>query len=215
MPFSHAELHKASVQYCFERGQLVPMLAWKHIRADLAAGPRIARLYEAAPLIDDRALPAFRRLREEIAEQFEFLIRPTRQGGLGVSVTVQPEERYGSLAELTNDLSEERRLRIMGSAAMGHQHPFFKPEECDMFRALHEVFGHALAGAGLDRHGAEAAWLRHSLMFTPPLARRAMATETRGQACALLYGTPGAPPPEPKVMVLPARYAEPDYEAWR
>jgi len=214
MPFSYAELHKASVQYCFERGQLVPMLAWKRIRADLVAGPRIARLYESAPSVDSRGLPAFRKLREEIAEQFEFLIRPTRQGGLGVTVSVQAEEPYSSLAELTVELSEERRLRVIGSAAMGHAHPLLTPEECDMFRALHEVFGHALAGVGFDRHGAEAAWLRHSLMFTPA-ARRAMTTETRGQACALLYGNAGSPPPTPKVMVLPPRYADPDYEAWR
>lgn len=77
----------------------------------------------------------------------------------------------------------------------------------DMFRAVHDAFGHAAIGCGFDEHGEEAAWLAHSYLYSP-LARQALTTETRGQNCALIYGSHGEGFPVQKIALLPEEFAE-------
>lgn len=57
----------------------------------------------------------------------------------------------------------------------------------DVFRAVHDVFGHASGGFGFGPRGEENAWRKHVRMFSP-LAARAMTTETRGQNSWVNYG---------------------------
>jgi hypothetical protein len=72
-----------------------------------------------------------------------------------------------------------------------------------MFRAVHDVFGHAATGRGFDRHGEEAAWLSHIRMYSPA-ARPAVTTETRGQNSVLNFGSRPGTFPEQKVVTLPS-----------
>lgn len=60
----------------------------------------------------------------------------------------------------------------------------------DIFRVVHDYFGHAKEGVGFRADGEENAWRSHASMYTP-LARRAMTTETRGQNSWLNYGPHG------------------------
>jgi hypothetical protein len=60
----------------------------------------------------------------------------------------------------------------------------------DLFRAVHDYFGHAKSGVGFRAAGEENAFQAHAGMFSP-LARRALATETRGQNSWLNYGPYG------------------------
>lgn len=57
----------------------------------------------------------------------------------------------------------------------------------DVFRAVHDYFGHAVEGNGMRARGEEMAWRVHASMYSP-LARRAMTTETRGQNSWVNYG---------------------------
>lgn len=214
MPISPHEVHEGTVQYCFDRGLLVPTLRWRQLRANVTTGRQIARLYEDAPVLDERARSAYRTLREELRQQFEFLTGQPDKGGLGIKVLVHSEEPYSSVDQLLLELCAHRRVRIFGGATADIPHPLLSRDDQYMLRALFEVFGHAVAQVGFDRHGEEAAWLRWSVMFTGP-ARRAMTTETRGRTCALLYASVGAKSPEPKAMLLPPAFSLPDYEAWR
>jgi hypothetical protein len=50
----------------------------------------------------------------------------------------------------------------------------------DVFRFVHDFFGHAKIGNSFGPIGEENAWKIHSVMYSP-LARRAMTSETRGQ----------------------------------
>ena len=50
----------------------------------------------------------------------------------------------------------------------------------DIFRAVHDYFGHAKEGVGFRADGEENAWRSHAAMYSP-LARMAMTSETRGQ----------------------------------
>ena len=61
----------------------------------------------------------------------------------------------------------------------------------DVFRAVHDYYGHAKEGLGFRHDGEENAWRAHASMFTP-LARMAMTTETRGQNSWLNFGPHGA-----------------------
>lgn len=60
----------------------------------------------------------------------------------------------------------------------------------DIFRIVHDYFGHIKDGVGFRADGEENAWRSHSRMYSP-LAARAMTTETRGQNSWLNYGPYG------------------------
>ena len=57
----------------------------------------------------------------------------------------------------------------------------------DVFRIVHDYFGHGLEGATFTARGEENAWQSHVRMYGP-LAARAMTTETRGQNSWVNYG---------------------------
>ena len=60
----------------------------------------------------------------------------------------------------------------------------------DIFRAVHDYFGHAKEGVGFRGDGEENAWRSHAAMYSP-LARLALTSETRGQNSWLNYGPHG------------------------
>jgi hypothetical protein len=60
----------------------------------------------------------------------------------------------------------------------------------DLFRAVHDTFGHGLEGAGFRARGEENAWQAHARLFTGD-ALKALTTETRGQNSWLNYGPHG------------------------
>lgn len=60
----------------------------------------------------------------------------------------------------------------------------------DLFRVVHDYFGHAMNGVGFRAAGEENAWREHWSMLSP-LARKALTTETRGQNSWLNYGPHG------------------------
>lgn len=60
----------------------------------------------------------------------------------------------------------------------------------DLFRAVHDAFGHSLEGAGFRARGEENAWQAHVRLFTGS-AVAAITSETRGQNSWLNYGPYG------------------------
>jgi hypothetical protein len=60
----------------------------------------------------------------------------------------------------------------------------------DLFRAVHDTFGHGLEGAGFRARGEENAWQAHSRLYTGS-AIGAMTSETRGQNSWVNYGPKG------------------------
>ncbi len=60
----------------------------------------------------------------------------------------------------------------------------------DLFRAVHDAFGHGLEGAGFRARGEENAWQAHVRLFTGS-AIGAITSETRGQNSWLNYGKYG------------------------
>jgi hypothetical protein len=160
----------------------------------------IAQTYDRMPVHDDQALAAYRAMCEETKRQFDVLTRSARRGGLGISVEPQKEDPYAGPLEMMFDI-QEGRLKVYATGGLGNEHPFFSDEENDMFRAVHDAFGHAATGRGFDRHGEEAAFRSHASMYSP-LARLAMATETRGQNSWFIHNG-GQAFPVQKIGLLP------------
>lgn len=169
------------------------------------ASRAIGDAYGRLPAFDEGALPAYRAMREETGRQFDHMTAPRSKGGLGLDVQITKTDPYGSdgdinkiYKELHHDVHENNRIQALSTASTGG-HPFFTNDENDQFRAVHDVFGHLGSGRGVDHNGEEAAFQKHSRMFSP-LARQAMATETRGQNSALRNNGDF---PEQKVALLP------------
>ena len=149
---------------------------------------QVAKAYGDLPDFDPKAIPAFHAMREEVKRQYDHLTAPESKGGMGMQHNVTEHDPYGDpdkggTAAFLNHI-REGRIDTFSAASTGG-HPVFTNDENDMFRAVHDVFGHAGTGRGVDRHGEEAAFQKHAAMFSP-LARQALATETRGQNHAMI-----------------------------
>lgn len=156
----------------------------------------VGRLYDAMPAHDPVAVRHFDAMRRDVADQYDFMTNR-----LGVHTEVVDHDPYSDVHEMVADVNGRRRLKVLGTRATGG-HPHFSDDENDMFRAVHDFFGHAATGRSFDRHGEQAAYLAHSRMFSPE-ARPAMTTETKGQNSSLILNGHFAPQ---KVGILPAEH---------
>lgn len=170
-------------------------MEYSKIEADAVRGPEIGRMYlEASPFVTTLARFAYRQFAGQVLDQYREMVKD-------VCVSYTSDDPYGpeGCGEMFRDV---RRgfLQVYATDA-SQRHPELADAENNMFRAVHDYYGHFLSGRDFTRHGEEAAWVRHSQMFTG-LARRAMTTETRGQSSALCWITTPEFPPQ-KAVLLP------------
>lgn len=99
------------------------------------------------------------------------------------------EAGFGS--DDTVDVSDNPLLEDTGLRwPLGEGGPLVKVLANDLFRAVHDAFGHGLEGAGFRARGEENAWQAHVRLFHGP-AVGAMTSETRGQNSWLNFGPHG------------------------
>ena len=94
-------------------------------------------------------------------------------------------EGITATAQADNPLLEDTGLKWKDTK--GVEHPVTAN---DLFRAVHDAFGHGLEGAGFRARGEENAWQAHVRLFTGP-AVGAITSETRGQNSWLNFGPYG------------------------
>ena len=111
-----------------------------------------------------------RQATEDILNNNHMYVFSTRDG-FGSSDAFDP---------IDNPMLKETSFEISGQKALAN----------DLFRAVHDYFGHAKEGVGFRAAGEENAWRNHSAMFSKK-ARRALTTETRGQNNWLNFGPYG------------------------
>lgn len=195
---------RGAQDYSRSAGIHLPDLDYSHVVMAHQPSQAIAGAYERMPGYDPKALPAYRAMREETMRQYDHVTKPRAKGGLGIDIQVTKEDPYGKnsvhdvINEVRHDVQENRRIKVLSTASTGG-HPAFTNDENDAFRGVHDLFGHLGSGRGVDMHGEEAAYQKHARMFSP-LARQAMATETRGQNS---YLQAHGEFPEQKVGLLP------------
>ena len=150
-----------------------------------AYGKRYPELVEAtgAQNYDQLLESAYRQLSKETADQFHTL-------PVNMSYHRAGEGNYQSSGEMLRDIYGNRHMYVYQG---GDPHDFLNqidPETGlntnEMFRAVHDFYGHAVHGNPFGPKGEEIAYGAHSQMFSP-LARLAMASETRGQNSFVNY----------------------------
>jgi len=179
--------------------------------------PEMARVYNE--LVSDPTNPAVRKAYEalvrESREQYAYMTKE-----LGIKVEFVDYDPYnvpgkdGGMVpdskSMMDDVLNNKRLLVRGSAQdfAENPHPILSAEENDIFRAVHEFFGHAASGSTFRASGEEGAWVSHSSMFSPE-ARRVMTTETRGQNSFYNYFDPEKKQfAEQKAALFPQEFVE-------
>ena len=138
---------------------------------------------------------AYEALAKETIEQYKDFV------DAGYVVEINNEEPYANAQEMIDDLRKNKKIKIFSTESgfgdnaiteeQRAENPLLARTEFtdvngvpmlvnDLFRAIHDFYGHAELGNGFGAIGEENAWNLHARMFSP-LARRAMTTETRGQ----------------------------------
>lgn len=174
---------------------------YTQVTADPVRGPEIGRMYvDASPFITTLARLAYREMADQVAAQYIALVQDH-----GITVQFGPDNPYLSHEEMVYDVNVHGVLKVYATPEE-QRHPLLGRHTNDMFRAVHDYFGHHGGGLGesvsFSRHGEEAAWVRHSRMFTG-LGRRAMTSETRGQNSAFIWINQGREFPPQKAILLP------------
>lgn len=108
-----------------------------------------------------------RAMTDDVRNNNHMWVYSTRDG-FGTDQTFDPAD---------NPLLAETEFEISGQVALAN----------DLFRVVHDYFGHVKEGVGFRADGEENAWRAHVAMYSP-LAARAMTTETRGQNSWVNFG---------------------------
>lgn len=195
-PSANREIQQIAEEYGNQRGVDV-----SHTPGPLnpLTARRLARAYsEAAHKPNDpRVQASYEAFNRETLDQFNdlqargYVIEPWEGEG-------QP---YANVAEMARDVADNKHLFYFKTDGTSTDLPADHPmrQEApgtggllynDVFRAVHDVYGHAKDGYGFDIEGEENAWRSHSQMYSD-LARGAMTTETRGQSTWVGYGPQG------------------------
>lgn len=160
---------------------------------------------------------SYDKFKRETLQQYEFLLKR------GMVFDHQQADPYDDSDAMRADIEANNRLAtfLTDPSQFPPDHPLLEMHDQhgitynDMFRAVHDYFGHAHDGNGMGPRGEEHAWRRHSQMYSPT-ARLAMTTETRGQNSWINYGPNGeqnrASPaqtvfPDQKAGLLPPAYS--------
>ena len=188
----------------------------EYVQVDPERAKRIADAYEAMPHApnDPRVKEAFQNLIRQTKAQYDALVNA---GYRFWFIDLDREDNLKYISSPWNAMRDIRANKSMGifptEAGFGSGDAVSEnPLEAtvmdftwpsgdlngpprrvvanDLFRAVHDAFGHGLEGSGFRAQGEENAWQAHVRLFTGS-AVGAITTETRGQNSWLNYGPYG------------------------
>jgi len=165
-------------------------------------GARVAMAYDAmkhTPRKKDVA-EAYDALINETIEQYKTILN----SGLQVEFIPSGQKSpYAYPSQAVKDIVDNNHMWVFstrdgyGKGEQNTEHPMLSPTEFtisgeialanDLFRVVHDYFGHAKNGVGFRAEGEEAAFISHASMYSD-LAVKALASETRGQNSWVNYG---------------------------
>ena len=188
----------------------------KYVRVDLDRAERIAQAYE--DMVDDPTDPIVKEAYEDLVRQtrnqydalidagFEFTFYdsnsdPYDGNPYNAMRDLRNNKRmavygtydgYGTLEDFNDDLNDPDRVMLRDSGLRWKDQSGADRivTNNDLFRAVHDAFGHGIEGAGFRARGEENAWQAHAKLFTGP-ALQALTSETRGQNSWLNFGPYG------------------------
>lgn len=165
--------------------QITPTAESKPVRRkvrDIPAevGQRFARVYDALPVNDPKAKDAYDALNAEVEQQMRAIEKA------GYRVEYVDSDPYKNSDELFEDLRTNRRMKVFKTGDDA-AHPYMTKEQNNAFRAVHDFIAHGGGGNQFGKIGEENAYRIHASTLSPA-ARRALATETRGQNSWVNFG---------------------------
>lgn len=143
-------------------------------------GERFSRVYEALPENDPAARTAYNELNAEVAQQMQAIEKA------GYKIEYVDTDPYKNSDELFQDLRDNRRMKVFKTGDDA-AHPYMTKEQNNAFRAVHDFIAHGGGGNQFGKIGEENAFRIHASTLSPR-ARRALATETRGQNSWVNFG---------------------------
>lgn len=202
---SHAGLQRLANDYMAKAG-LPYSRPTSYVPIDPAKAKQIAKAYDEMEHnpYDSNVAASYKAMADETMAQYKHLI----QNGYRFEFYPQHDPYPNSPREAILDLHKNRHMYVYptdqgfgdGSQAY-HDHPLLaqsgeswngRPVTYnDIFRAVHDVYGHAKEGVGFRHNGEDNAWRQHKAMYSP-LAVPAMTSETRGQNSWVNFGPYGA-----------------------
>lgn len=222
--------------YCFERSR------WGKLDVDRAM--RIAEWFDAQPVQPPAASKSvakgYEALKKEVLAQYMM----ATEAGYRVEPWLNKGQPYDNSEGLVDDVRRNKHMYIFlteagfGRKSAATKHPLLERTKIqyapgkyyvynDLFRFVHDLFGHAMNGYSFGARGEENAWASHRCMFSP-LAARVMSAETRAQNSWVNFGPhmrsskgkllterdPGYTHPtqrpyaDQKIMTMPAQYMQ-------
>lgn len=174
----------------------------KYAEIDVKRAKRIADEYAAMKHDpnDPKTKKAYKALAEETQDQYERLLKAGYKFDF-----IRGADPYGNPRNAINDLVMNKRMSVFptesgfGSSAVDISgNPLLAKSDLriandpsttynDLFRAVHDVYGHGKHGVGFRARGEENALQSHARMYSPE-ALPAAASETRGQNSWVNYG---------------------------
>ena len=173
---------------------------------DIENSKRIADAFDAMKHepTNPEVVAAYEAMAKETIDQFNLVSNK----GYKVEIWKGEGEPYANSAEMIKDVRDNKHMYIYSTESgfgqegitkeQREENPLLSETEFtdingeplvvnDLFRFVHDFFGHTELGNGFGPKGEENAWVNHSRMYSPE-ARRAMTTETRGQNSWVNFG---------------------------
>lgn len=197
-------IHDAHRSY-MERKGLPPVTPNTYVDATPETSSKVALAFENMKHSpnDPIVLKSYNKLVEETLDQYQ-TIKDT-----GLKIEFIPDgaaDPYSSPSKLLADIKDNNHLWVFptsdgfGTLNAIKDNPLLgmtkevvggkQLQANDVFRIVHDYFGHGLEGASFGARGEENAWLSHSGMYSKE-ALGAMTTETRGQNSWVNFGPHG------------------------
>ena len=175
-------------------------------RLDAEHQKKIADAFEEAldAPTDPQVRAAYEAMAQETLDQYEHILRE----GVQFEIWAKGGEPYPNSAAMLRDVRDNKHMYVLATESeFGNEgltdkvralNPLMMPSGFtdvngrpmlinDVFRGVHDFFGHSVRGNSFGAIGEENAWAEHALMYSS-LARRAMTTETRGQNSWVNFG---------------------------
>jgi hypothetical protein len=195
-----------------------------YAEVNVKRGKQIAAAYDLATHSpeDPKVKASYEAFKKETLDQWNYL----KSKGVKFEAWDKEGQPYKNSEEMRADVSNNSHLYFFQGGDLPSDHPLSANAPGtpytynDVFRAVHDYFGHTKEGVGFGPRGEENAWRSHSAMYSDA-ARGAMTTETRGQNSWVNFGPKGehnqAKPAETiyaeqKATLLPPEYSKIDEE---
>lgn len=204
-PGPFAKLREIAKNYSKESG--IPFKqADEYMHVDPERGARIADAFEN--MKHDPADPTVKRAYQAMVDETLSQYQQVKKLGLNIEpITPDMENPYplGS-KQMIEDVKNGHLWYFPTEQGFGNgditNNPLLAPTNevssngkpmlaNDVFRVVHDIFGHVKEGNSFGPSGEENAWQSHVRMYSPEAAK-AMTTETRGQNSWVNYGPHGA-----------------------